>query len=106
LTLLYRSTHRRRRCGAPMLTLAHSASFHSREKGAPANPGIKHLARRERTDTDLAGVDEARREAVAHMAGIVKDHLQKYWQIAIRVRDDQPAPVLALMLSMEAESRS
>ncbi len=55
---------------------------------------------------DLAGIDEARSEAVALMAGIVKDHLREYWQIAIRVRDDQPAPVLALALSMEAEERS
>ena len=31
-------------CGAPMLNLAQSASFHSREKGAPSNQGIKHLA--------------------------------------------------------------
>ncbi len=55
---------------------------------------------------DLAGVDEARSEAVALMAGIVRDRLRKYWQIAIRVRDDQPTPVLALSLSMEADERS
>ena len=53
-----------------------------------------------------AGVDEARREAVALMAGIVRDKLREYWQIAIRVRDDQPTPVLALELSMKAEERS
>src|SRR3712207_94118 len=44
LTMLYRSTDRRRRCGAPVVNLAHSASFHSRGKGAPANHRIKHLA--------------------------------------------------------------
>ena len=55
---------------------------------------------------DLAGVDEARSEAVALMAGIVRDKLREYWQIAIRVRDDQPTPVLALSLSMKADERS
>ena len=43
LTMLYRSTDRLRRCGAPMKNLAHSASFHSRDKPAPSNPGTKHL---------------------------------------------------------------
>jgi hypothetical protein len=43
LTMLYRSTDRRSRCGAPMLNLAHSASFHACGKTAPSNPGIKHL---------------------------------------------------------------
>jgi hypothetical protein len=42
--MLYRSTHCRRRAGAPMKNLAHSASFHSGEKSAPSNPGTKHLA--------------------------------------------------------------
>src|SRR5918997_6745895 len=44
LTMLYRSTDRRRRCGAPMVNLAHSASRQSCEKSAPANHEIKHLA--------------------------------------------------------------
>jgi len=44
LTLLDRSTHRRRRAGAPMKNLAHSASFQSDEKSAPSKPGTKHLA--------------------------------------------------------------
>ncbi len=39
LTMLYRSTDCLRRCGAPMENLAHSASFHSREKTAPSKPG-------------------------------------------------------------------
>ncbi|MFA0925232.1 hypothetical protein, partial [Xanthomonas fragariae] len=43
LTLLYRSTDRLCRGGAPMQNLAHSASFHSRENNAPSKPGIKHL---------------------------------------------------------------
>src|SRR5215217_1219324 len=43
LTMLDRSTHRLCRAGAPMENLAHSASFHSREKGAPPNHGTKHL---------------------------------------------------------------
>jgi len=43
LTMLYRSTHRLCRAGAPVENLAHSASFHSLDKIAPSNPGIKHL---------------------------------------------------------------
>src|SRR5829696_2326048 len=44
LTMLDRSTHCRRRAGAPMKNLAHSASFQSNEKSAPSKPGTKHLA--------------------------------------------------------------
>jgi hypothetical protein len=43
LTMLDRSTHRLCRAGAPMENLAHSASFHSRERSAPSNHGIKQL---------------------------------------------------------------
>ena len=42
LTMLYRSTDRLCRRGAPMENLAHSASFDSELKGAPSKPGIKH----------------------------------------------------------------
>src|SRR3954454_24671987 len=42
LTMLDRATHCRRRAGAPMQNLAHSASFHSGEKSAPSKPGTKH----------------------------------------------------------------
>src|ERR1700721_2854889 len=45
LTMLYRSTHRRCRGGAPVQNLAHSASFHSKENNAPSKPGIKQLGR-------------------------------------------------------------
>ncbi len=55
---------------------------------------------------ELPSLDEARSEAVALMAGIVKDQLRHYQQIAIRVRDEQPTPVLALGLSMSVEERS
>jgi hypothetical protein len=41
--MLYRSTHRRCRNGAPVKNLAHSASFHSKENNAPSKPGIKNL---------------------------------------------------------------
>src|ERR1700739_1019527 len=41
--MLYRSTDRLCRCGAPVQYLSHSASFHSREKYAPPNAGTKHL---------------------------------------------------------------
>src|ERR1700712_2400293 len=44
LTMLYRSTDRRSRCGAAMENLAHSASFHSPDKNAPSKPGMKHLS--------------------------------------------------------------
>jgi hypothetical protein len=41
--MLYRSTDRLCRCGAPLQYLSHSASFHSLEKYAPPNAGTKHL---------------------------------------------------------------
>ncbi len=43
LTMLYRSTDRICRCGAPMEYLAHNASLHSNVKNAPSKPGIKQL---------------------------------------------------------------
>ena len=43
--MLYRSTDRLCRCGAPVQYLSHSASFHSLEKYAPPNAGTKHLVR-------------------------------------------------------------
>ena len=45
LTMLYRSTDRLCRAGAPVKNLAHSASLHAGENGAPSNPGIKQLGR-------------------------------------------------------------
>ena len=45
LTMLYRSTDRLCRCGAPMKNLAHSASFESLDKNAPSKAGTKHLVR-------------------------------------------------------------
>jgi hypothetical protein len=44
LTILYRSTDRLCRCGAPVKNLAHSASLHAGENNAPSKPGTKHLA--------------------------------------------------------------
>jgi hypothetical protein len=43
LTMLYRSTDRRCRCGAPMKNLAHSATFESLDKNVPSKAGTKHL---------------------------------------------------------------
>jgi len=40
---LYRSTDRLCRGGAAVKNLAHSASLHAGENGAPSKPGIKHL---------------------------------------------------------------
>src|SRR5580658_47349 len=45
LTMLYRSTDRLCRRGAPMKNLAHSASFESCDKDAPAKPGTKQLGK-------------------------------------------------------------
>src|SRR5271168_3269171 len=45
LTTLYRSTDRLCRGGAAVENLAHSASLHAGENGAPLKPGIKHLVR-------------------------------------------------------------
>src|SRR4051812_2290288 len=46
LAMLDRATHCRRRAGAPMQNLAHSASFHSGEKSAPSKPGTKQCRSR------------------------------------------------------------
>src|ERR1700722_14774294 len=43
LTMLYRSTDRLCRSGAPMKNLAHSASFESLDKNAPSNAGTKQV---------------------------------------------------------------
>jgi hypothetical protein len=43
LTMLYRSTDRLSRRGAPVKNLAHSASFDSCDNDAPSKCGIKHL---------------------------------------------------------------
>jgi hypothetical protein len=43
LTMLYRSTDRLCRRGAPVQNLAHSASFDSDDKNEPSKPGIKQL---------------------------------------------------------------
>ena len=43
LTMLYRSTDRRCRCGAPVVYLPHSASFQPSENSAPSKSGTKHL---------------------------------------------------------------
>jgi hypothetical protein len=45
LTMLYRSTDRLSRRGAPMENLAHNESFQSDGKAAPSNSGIKQLAK-------------------------------------------------------------
>jgi hypothetical protein len=44
LTILYCSTNRLCRCGAPVKNLAHSASLQLLHKIAPSKFGIKHLA--------------------------------------------------------------
>jgi len=41
--MLYRSTDRLSRCGAPVENLAHSASFQLTMNNAPSKSGIKQL---------------------------------------------------------------
>jgi hypothetical protein len=53
LTMLYRPTDRLRRRGAPVQNLAHSASFHSKEKIAPSKSGIKQVASRSLVDSGM-----------------------------------------------------
>src|SRR5215211_6535662 len=60
LTMLDRSTHRLCRAGAPMENLAHSASFHSRERSAPSNHGIKQLGREPIQPLAFSGVSPSR----------------------------------------------
>src|ERR1700688_3548357 len=56
LTMLYRSTDRLCRGGAAVEYLAHSASLHPRENGAPSKLGIKHLGCSSVTMTARSGV--------------------------------------------------
>jgi hypothetical protein len=58
LTMLYRSTDRLCRCGAAVKNLSHSASFESGDKGAPSNPGIKHLGTVDIHDEGDSGTGE------------------------------------------------
>jgi hypothetical protein len=52
---VYRSTECRRRGGAAVENLAHSASFHSGENNAPSKRGIKHLERVDIQDSGSVG---------------------------------------------------
>ena len=54
--MLYRSTDRLSRRGAPVQNLAHSASFESLDKDAPSKAGTKHLG-----GVILAGTSEGMR---------------------------------------------
>ena len=51
--MLDRPTDRLCRGGAPVENLTHRASFHAREKTAPSNPRIKHLAPLRTVEIDL-----------------------------------------------------
>src|SRR5580692_11133371 len=63
LTMLYRSTDRLSRRGAPMQNLAHSASFESLDKDAPSKAETKHvvLDRRHRREGRLVRPHRIRR---------------------------------------------
>src|SRR5271163_1456645 len=54
LTMLYRSTDRLCRSGAPMKNLSHSASFESFDKNAPSKLGTKHLGYANRMEAAVA----------------------------------------------------
>ena len=54
LTMLYRSTDRLRRCGAPVQNLSRSASFHLMDKNAPSNAGTKQLVHRSVTQISVS----------------------------------------------------
>lgn len=55
--------------------------------------------------TELPDANEARNEAVSLMAELVLDNLRKYHELAVRVRDGQPTPLLTLTLAMDAQER-
>jgi site-specific DNA-adenine methylase len=55
--MLYRSTDRRCRTGAPVKYLAHNASFHSLEKYAPRNAGTKQLILSDARKGDVVYLD-------------------------------------------------
>ncbi len=46
--------------------------------------------------TDLDGPDDAQAAALQLLTDMTRDHVGECWQIAVMVRDDQPAPVLRL----------
>jgi hypothetical protein len=85
--MLYRSTARLSRCGAPMKNLAHSASFHSSVKSAPSKPGIKQDRRLlDRGDERYVGLrtrievlerDRDRLTRVEEKIGFNRDTLQE-----------------------------
>jgi site-specific recombinase XerD len=85
--MLYRSTDCRSRAGVAVENLAHSASFHSREKIAPSNHGIKHLAwleRRGGTPSDF--VFPSRTDHAKHLSTRQYARLVDEWVTAIGLR--------------------
>jgi hypothetical protein len=55
---------------------------------------------------ELRDIDEARDQAFGLTRGLAKDHIVCCGEIAVRVRDDQPQPVVTLRLSMSVEDRA
>ena len=55
---------------------------------------------------ELNGIDEARIEALDLARGLAKEHILGCREIAIRVRDGQPEPVIIVRLSMTAQERA
>src|ERR1700722_8759195 len=76
--MLYRSTDCRSRCGAAVENLAHSASFHSREKTAPSKSGIKHLGTRSMPRAAIFDVDGTLVDSVDLHASAWQEALVKF----------------------------
>ena len=55
---------------------------------------------------ELSGIDEMRAEAFSLASGLARDHIARCREIAIRVRNGSPDPVLTLRLSLAVEDRA
>ena len=90
--MLYRSTDRRCRRGAPVKNLSHSASFESLDKNAPSKAGTKHLE---------GLVDLARERGaaigVASASPAMVESLTR-WADALEAKGVALVPLSALML--------
>ncbi len=67
--MLYRSTDRLSRRGAPVQNLAHSASFESLDKDAPSKAGTKQLGRRSAVEPVIGHAKAEHRMGRNYFAG-------------------------------------
>src|SRR6187431_33247 len=89
--MLYRSTDRLCRAGAPVQYLAHSASFQAGEKSAPSNSGIKHLVQAEDVLGCRVGAPERVSNRAAGNGTFV--HVEAGAQVRVIVHGPPPAMV-------------